>query len=212
MRIGIDLDNTLIHYDDAFVKGAIERELLPESFRGTKQQVRDTLRAKGDEGEIEWQKLQGYVYGSGIRHARLFEGADSFLRRAREAGAEIAIVSHKTEFGHYDPERVNLRDAARSWLDKHGFFAGDGYGLASESLFFESTRMEKIQRIAMLGFDWFIDDLVEVFEEPGFPAGIKKLLFSTLPAHMPPGDWVVCCHWSEIERHVFGHTENRRHA
>ena len=34
LRIGIDLDNTIIHYDDAFLKSAIERGLAQAESRG----------------------------------------------------------------------------------------------------------------------------------------------------------------------------------
>ena len=87
MLIGLDFDNTVICYDAVFLDAAKKRGLLPASFVGTKQQVRDTIRlAPG--GEIEWQKLQGYVYGAGIGGAKLFPGVDAFLRRARVETAE----------------------------------------------------------------------------------------------------------------------------
>ena len=49
----------------------------------------------------------------GIGGATLIPGVDAFLRRCRTEGCAVSIVSHKTEYGHYDPDRVNLRDAAR---------------------------------------------------------------------------------------------------
>ena len=35
------------------------------------------------DGELAWQKLQGQVYGAGIRDAALIDGVDAFLRRCR---------------------------------------------------------------------------------------------------------------------------------
>ena len=88
MRIGLDFDNTIICYDAVFLDAAKARGLLPAGFAGTKQQVRDTIRlAPG--GEIEWQKLQGYVYGAGIGGAELFPDLDAFLLRARAESAEL---------------------------------------------------------------------------------------------------------------------------
>jgi hypothetical protein len=39
MRVGIDLDNTLISYDQAFQRVAKEEGLLPSSFEGNKAAV-----------------------------------------------------------------------------------------------------------------------------------------------------------------------------
>src|SRR5207302_1144007 len=112
--------------DRVFVSAAAAGRLIAEGFTGTKQAVRDAIRLLPD-GEIAWQKLQGYVYGQGIADAAMFDGLDRFLRRCRTEGRSVVIVSHKTEFGHFDPARVNLRDAALDWMRRHGFFEEDGY-------------------------------------------------------------------------------------
>lgn len=196
MKIGIDLDNTLIFYDDAFVKAGIERELLPAGFTGTKQQVRDAIRLL-EGGEIEWQKLQGYVYGKGLDMASLFAGAEDFLNACGDA--ELFIVSHKTEFGHYDPERINLRQAAKEWLKRRGMFSR----MQERNLMFASTRAEKVNMIKDIAPDWFIDDLLEVYQEPHFPKNVKKILFHTAPEAPPAGDWKICRDWKEIKQTVF---------
>src|SRR5688572_28490706 len=110
-RIGIDFDNTLIRYDEVFVMAGKARKLLQQGFAGAKQQVPDAIRLLPD-GEISWQQLQGFVYGQGIAVAVMFEGVADFLRRCRENEAAVFIVSHKTEYGHLDPLRINLRQAA----------------------------------------------------------------------------------------------------
>src|SRR5215475_10499641 len=139
MRIGLDFDNTIIDYSDVFVSAAKERQLLaPEVCCTTKQAVRDAIRLLPD-GEITWQRLQGFVYGRGICNAIMLPGADRFLRRCRAEGHETFIVSHKTEFGHYDPERINLREAALAWMTAHNFFCEDAYAIRRENVFFEST-------------------------------------------------------------------------
>jgi len=139
MRIGIDFDNTLIGYDDVFLAAARARDLLSARFTGNKQAVRDAIRLLPD-GELAWQRLQGYVYGKGIGGAVMFEGVDGFLRQCRAAGHGVFIVSHKTEHGHYDPSRVNLREAALGWMEAQGFFAPDIYAIQRENVFFESSR------------------------------------------------------------------------
>lgn len=195
MRIGIDLDNTIIFYDNAFVAAAKERGLVPDGFSGNKQQVRDQIRTLPN-GEIEWQKLQGHVYGKGITSASLFPGVANFIRKATADGHQLFIVSHKTEFGHYDDSRTNLREAALSLLEDNGFFSTLGFERANIS--FHATRSEKVDHILALGLDWFIDDLVEVYEEEHFPGQTRKVLFHTSALLAPAGHWQVCGDWENI--------------
>ena len=202
MRIGIDFDNTIITYDEVFRASARARGLIEEGFGGTKQAVRDFIRLQPD-GELAWQKLQGQVYGQGIGDAGMCEGVDGFLRRCREARAMVFIVSHKTEFGHYDPARVNLRKAALDWMTTRGFFRPDGYGIAAENVFFEGTRAEKLARIKTLDCTYFIDDLEEVLSDPAFPPGVTRILFSDGQAAPSAAPYIVCPSWRQIEEHVF---------
>ena len=202
MRIGIDFDNTLVTYDDVFGAAAASFADIAPGVGRQKREIRDYLRTLPD-GELAWQRLQGYVYGKGIAGAQMFDGVDAFLRRCRAEAAEVVIVSHKTEFGHYDPDRVNLRAAARGWMMAKGFFAENGYAIPADNLFFEATRAEKLRRIAMLHCSCFIDDLEEVLDDPDFPPGVTRILFSQaeLPAHTPA--YAVCRSWRDIEKLVF---------
>lgn len=203
MRIGIDFDNTLIGYDHVFAAAAVEAGLLPPGFAGTKQQVRDTLRREPD-GETAWMRLQGQVYGRLLPRARLIDGVADFLRRCRTRGVPVAVVSHKTEYGHFDEARVNLRDAARRWMAGHGFFDPDGFGLSGADVFFEPTRAAKIARIAALRCSHFIDDLEEVLGDPAFPADTARYLFAGDAAPLPAGPFVACRTWSEIADAILG--------
>jgi hypothetical protein len=198
-RIGIDFDNTLVDYDDVFVAAARDRGLVEARFTGSKRELRDHLRSL-PEGELAWQRLQGYVYGAGIADATMFDGVDAFLRQCRARRIDVFIVSHKTRFGHYDSTGVNLRAAAIGWMARHRFFSGEGYGISVDRVFFESTRAAKLQRIREIGCTHFIDDLEEVFADPGFPDGIHPILFATR------GDFercVVCPNWRQIGGAVF---------
>jgi hypothetical protein len=202
MRIGIDFDNTLVTYDAVFCSAAADFAEIAPAVGRQKREIRDYLRTLPD-GELIWQRLQGYVYGKGISGAQMFAGVGRFLRRCRTEAAEVVIVSHKTEFGHHDPDRVNLRDAARGWMTEQGFFAQDGYGITAGNIFFEATRAEKLRRIAMLQCSCFVEDLEEVLDDPDFPPGVTRILFSQaeLPGHAPP--YAVCRSWNDIEKLVF---------
>ncbi len=184
MRIGIDFDNTLVDYDCVFLGAAKARGLVDAAFCGSKRAVRDAIRSLPD-GELAWQRLQGYVYGAGIGDAIMFNGVDLFLRECRARGVDVFVVSHKTQFGHHDPMGVDLRQAARDWMARHGFFCSDGFGIPVERVFFESTRSGKLARIRAIGCTHFIDDLEEVFTDPDFPARTFPILFASTGA-LPP--------------------------
>jgi hypothetical protein len=200
LRIGLDFDNTIITYDAVFLATARKWALVGADFIGGKQAIRDAIRLLPD-GELSWQKLQGQVYGKGLAQAEMVEGVDAFLRRCRASNVPVTIVSHKTEFGHHDPDRINLRDAARAWMSEHGFFQTGGYGIAPDAVYFESTRQDKIARIAQVGCSHFIDDLEEVLCDPTFPSEVERILFSDVaPAS---GLCIVCPTWRQIEERVF---------
>lgn len=168
MRIGIDFDNTIICYDKVFDSAARRRGLVPSDWIGSKIEVRDYLRSKPG-GELAWQGLQGWVYGRGIGNAELFPGVRDFLTTCRETGSDVYIVSHKTRFGHQDPERTDLRTAALEWLRTVGLIGAEASPVAIDNVHFEDTLSAKVERLAGLELDIFIDDLVDVFEQPHFP-------------------------------------------
>src|SRR5262245_27569390 len=202
MRIGLDFDNTIIRYDEVFQQAARERGLLEAGFSGNKQQLRDAIRILQD-GELKWQALQGYVYGKVIAGAQIFSGVPEFLRRARKEGHTILIVSHKTEYGHFDPDRVNLRIAALGWMETQGFFSDQDFSILPSDVHFASTRSEKVSRIADLGCDVFVDDLEEVFADPDFPPSVERILLSESIEAAGGLPYSVCRDWPAIEEAVF---------
>jgi len=201
LRIGIDFDNTIIAYDEVFCAAAKLSGLIGADFVGSKQAVRDSIRLSPD-GEQTWQRLQGQVYGKGISGATLIPGVDGFLRRCRAERCSVSIVSHKTEHGHYDPERINLRDAARHWMAANGVVEGE-FGIPASNVFFEGTRSEKLARIAALSCTHFIDDLEEVLVDPGFPANVERILFTEREQPNSAASYVVCASWRDIEDRIF---------
>ena len=58
-------------------------------------------------------------------------------------------------------------------MTTQGFF--DRFAVAPESVFFETTRDDKIARITQLGCAVFIDDLEEVLLDPAFPRQCRRL-------------------------------------
>jgi hypothetical protein len=200
LRIGIDFDNTIITYDDVFRGAAKQHRLIDRDFSGSKQAVRDAIRLLPD-GELAWQRLQGQVYGKGIGGATMVAGVETFLRRCRAEGCAVVVVSHKTEHGHFDPERVNLRQAALDWMAGQGLLSSD-HGIGLADVFFESTRAEKLKRIAALSLTHFVDDLEEVLTDPDFPPDVERILFGDGAQPASPS-YISCATWRDIERQVF---------
>ncbi len=200
--IGIDFDNTIVSYDELMYELAIERGLIEATVPKSKKQIRDRIRQHPD-GEIEWQKLQGAAYGPQMQNARLIEGVATFFQACRQWGIPTYIVSHKTEYANYDETRTSLREAALNWMKSHQFFDADGLGLVRESVYFESTRIEKIDRIKALNCTHFIDDLEETFLESTFPNSIDKILYAPHRQHSAQLQAKVAGTWQEISDRFF---------
>ena len=180
MLIGIDFDNTIVRYDRLFHHVALEKGLIPASVPASKGDVRDYLRSIG--GEQDWIELQGIVYGVRMHEADPFPGVAAFFEGCRVAGIPVRIVSHKTRKPFAGPD-CDLHAAAQRWLHEHGFYR-DPIRLEPEGAFFELTKAEKLARVGAEGCTHFIDDLPELLGEPGFPAGVEKLLFDPSRLHI----------------------------
>ena len=200
MLIGLDFDNTLAHYDSVFAIEAKKQGLVSDEWRGTKRDLKNKLHSIQNGGKL-WQKIQGQVYGPSMYKADLFPGVARFLLRCKLQGHTILIISHKTRYGHFDPTKTLLREAALSWMDDQGFFDDRMFGLSRKNVFFEATRQEKVERIESLNLDVFVDDLEEVFAEENFPS-IKKILFS----NTSKGAYhdIVCNNWPAIANSIVG--------
>ncbi len=201
MLIGVDLDNTIVCYDDLLRAEALRREWIPESVPPSKRAVRDWLRRAGQEDR--WTELQGCVYGPRMRDAPPFPGVLEFFDRCRARAVPICIVSHRSHFP-YLGEPYDLHQAARDWLVASGICDPGRSGLDPDLVYLEMTKHDKLARIAQLACSHFIDDLLEFLCEPAFPAGTQKILFDPADACPNcPGIIRATC-WTEIERLIFG--------
>lgn len=198
MKLGVDLDNTLISYEELFQRVAEEQGLLttvqastgaPHGKTGIRQAVKSL-----PSGEFQWEKLQGLVYGTRIEEAQLIPGVRSFFRECSKRQIPVYIVSHKTKAAHHDDSGVDLHQAAMDWMSANEFFSHRGMGMTQEQVFFEETRAGKLRRIQALRCTHFVDDLEEVFSDDGFPGGVIKILYHPAANYTSPvadmaGDW-----------------------
>ncbi len=115
IRIGIDLDNTIIDYNPFFKKYLNKKEILKSN--SFKLEVKKKL-IKSNKNENRWMKLQGKAYGECIDESKLYEGFLNFLSIAKHKKANIKIISHKTIFGHFDKKNIRLRERSINFLKK----------------------------------------------------------------------------------------------
>ncbi len=174
MRIGIDFDNTIACYDGVFHAAALERGLIPSDLARDKNSVRDHLNGSGRRDDFT--ELQGYVYGARMDMVSPYPGFADFIALAQGAGHRLFIVSHKTRHPLRGPKH-DMHAAARGFLVAHGLIGGDTAAIDPAHVYFELTKEEKVARAALLGVDVFIDDLPEILALPGFPQGMRKILF-----------------------------------
>ena len=208
MNIGIDFDNTIVKYDNLFKEVAITEGFIKESWNGNgKTVLRNHLRRQPD-GETTWMKLQGLVYGKHMLGAEIMPGVANFLLSCNMRKYRIFIVSHKTEYGHFDPEKFSLRREALKWMEIRRFFDPEYFGLDRENVFFADTREEKVNIITRLDCGWFIDDLPEVFEEKYFPDSSQKILFGSYKPEQFQNITVLNS-WRKISEKILGQITNQ---
>ena len=211
MRIGIDFDNTLAGYDRLFQELAFEQGLVEDSTAHSKKEIRDLIWQR-PKGQTEWIRLQGLVYGTHMDRAEMIDGAADFLICCRKRGIPVQIISHKTEFGPLGSDPVNLRDAARHWMETLGFFDADGFGLKPENVFFEVSRADKIMCIKATGCTHFVDDLEEVLTDPAFPVNVQRYLLAGSETPLPVGPFTAHANWHEIARDLLAAEAAEREA
>ena len=200
--IGIDFDNTMLCYDHLFIENALDLDLISPKNYKSKKELRDEIRLLPD-GDVRWQKIQGFVYSRGIIRAHAFDGVRNFLSTCVRLSVKVHVVSHKTEYAAYDESKTNLRQAALDWMTANYFFDADTPVLAKEQVHFESTRLKKIERLRFLGCTHFIDDLEEVFYEADFPQNVEKILFSPQGDSGRSADMRVFESWDKIHEYFF---------
>ncbi len=202
--IGIDFDNTIISYEPVIHSLALQKGLISSAVPKNKRTVRDTIR-KLPGGELQWQEIQVEAYGNAIAGATLHQGVRDFLTACKQHHVPVYIISHKTMYSNLSGGGVNLREAAWSWMREQHFFDDPTLGLAPEQVYFESTQEEKVKRLIQLGCTDFIDDLIEVFVNADFPAGVRKWLYDPQARQASIEKIFLFHHWRILHDDFFPH-------
>ena len=201
IRIGIDFDNTIICYDDVFCNLAKSWQLVDADYQGAKKELKDKIQAL-PEGDLVWQRLQGKTYGEFIHQAQLFAGCKEFISHCNAQKVALFIVSHKTEFGHFDEKQISCALRHANGCVEQGLSCVI-LPIPEENVFFETTREEKIARIKALNCTHFIDDLVEVLCSPLFPREVQRFLFQPIVEEIQDQTIKPYSNWTDIKNAIF---------
>jgi hypothetical protein len=71
----------------------------------------------------------------------------------------------------------DMHAAARGFLAARGLIGGNVLQIDPVRVFFELTKQDKVARASALRCEVFIDDLPEILAMPGFPDGMRRILF-----------------------------------
>ena len=168
MRLGLDLDNTLIDYSQSVM------EYIHRVDNNIEARNICDLRNALKSDDAKWQAAQSWIYSEGLQFAKPYLSASEVLRKFMSDGNEVFIISHKTEYSSELYGKRELRIPAINWLKSNLDMSETSLGT---SVFFESDRESKISRIECLKLDAFVDDLIEVLIDSRFPNRTYRILF-----------------------------------
>ena len=197
MNIGIEFDKTLIHYDPLLHQLACARELIPESTPVTIQAVKAALLKQ--DLEADWLELQSEVLGEDILLVKPYAGAVDFFRMAHEQSITLTIISEKPRHPPKNSD-CDLHVAVHKWLDHYGFTSPEDINLSPEMVFLELSDTDKLQRIAALGCDFFIDNDFSFLDMPGFPMSVRRILFDPIGETEASPDFKTVSSWLQLQK------------
>ena len=194
--LGLDLDNTVIDYAEAYRVLAPQFGLADEHV--SREDVRSQLRRTPDDDE-EWQRFQSRLYSEGLESAQPAAGVVDLLETCQQFGVSVVIISHKTPTC---PGRFGARDLltpARAWLRRHGISPG---WIPEECVTFHATAREKVARIAEVLPLWFMDDLEEILVMDRFPVEVKRVLYRAGSPWVEREDGMAIADFSSLAEQV----------
>jgi len=172
-KIGIDLDNTIIDYNESYTQ--ISKSLKLEVSSPNRETIKDFFQ-NSPKGDYFWQEFQSILYTSGLGYAQVAHGLFEFLNLCNTKKIEIYIISHKTKTTPEVFGGADLRIPAINWLNTHKITP---LKISPENIFFCETQLAKIRTINQLEVDMFIDDLEEIINHTKLNKNIEGVLYSS---------------------------------
>ena len=186
LKIGIDLDNTIINYQNSFKKFLKSKNINFNSIN--KKKIK--FIANNSTKIKSWTHAQEEIYGKYIVFAKPFKFFKDFEKFALKNNIKLFIVSHKTKFSQFS-KKYNLHSQSNKWL-KNNIYK------KMYKIYYVKTVNQKIKKIANLNPDYFIDDLIEIFNHKNFPKKVKKIHFSKIKTN----NLCTFSNWNEIKIYI----------
>lgn len=186
IKIGIDLDNTIIDYQNSFEKYLEEKKIYFKKINKKKIKLITNNNSKIK----NWTEAQEEIYGHYITYAKPYKNFNEFEKFALRNEIKLYIISHKTKYSQFS-KKYNLRLESDKWLKKN-------INKGKYKIFYVNTINEKVRKIAKIKPNYFIDDLIEIFDNENFPKKVKKILFSKINND----EVVTFSNWDKIKNYI----------
>lgn len=183
INVGIDLDNTIISYNNSFLRLA-KKYNLSKTRSLNKNIIKKNIIKKF--GMSEWTRCQGEIYGKEILINNSHKDVKKNLIFLKKK-FNIFLISHRSKYP-YLGKKINLHERAIQWLNKKKFL-GENEIFTKKKVFFETSLQKKIERINKLNCKIFIDDLSLVLKK--LPRSTSKIHFSNKIEYVFPGYYVM---------------------
>jgi len=191
IKIGLDLDNTIIDYKFALQK-LLENELsISFPLEKIKKEVVKSIII-GKQGEKKWTEMQGLLYSEYLQFAKPFPFAIEAIEYLKNREYELYIISHKTKFPIIGA-KVDLIEQSRIWINNNLKSDGSQQLFGENQVYFKQTILEKKDEILKQKIKIFVDDLKEVLEL--LPPSIKKIWFVQNSVH---SEYIIAKDWKEV--------------
>ena len=191
IKIGIDLDNTIIDYDKVFYKIALKEGLITKNIKSDRIKIRNFIKKKS---LVKWKILQSKIYSVYINEAEVKKGFLNFINSVYQKGFEFCIISHKTKYP-YMGEKRDLHLISKKWININ---INKKIDFKIKNIFFETSEKKKINKIIKQKCDYFIDDLPSILE--AIPKKTKKILIDTKKNYKKTNKFLVLDKWKKISK------------
>ena len=208
--IGIDFDNTIVTYDELFAAAAARAgaaPLEPMSSGSTKSarpsphpaRWRDAVAKAPSRGL--WPGIGGRV---DVRRAGPISGP-----LPASIGADVYVVSHKTQYGHQDPDRTDLRMAARNWMQGSGLIGSADCCPSVSTASISKTRSPPRSTASRASSSMFSSTISSTCSSsPDFPQRTQSILFAGADGSHP-ARFRRLASWAEIYSRSSRHERDR---
>tara|TARA_B100000902_G_C27300639_1_gene912574 strand:- start:241 stop:828 length:588 start_codon:yes stop_codon:yes gene_type:complete len=166
LKIGIDLDNTIINYEKSFQK-LIKIRKINSNWKN-KHQIKEAINKS--KSKYNWTAAQEEIYGLFINFAKPYKYFLEFEKFAVKNKHKLFIISHKTEYSEFS-RKYNLREMSNKWLKKN-------IKMNKYKIFYTNTINQKIEIIKKIKPKYYIDDLIKILRNKKIPKKTQKIFFS----------------------------------